>query len=203
MQNHFFKSLLDRAGPVTLTLVAISVLVTLATNFGRNGAILQYFVFSSYEILQGEVWRAVTPIFLHFPVMGIVFLHLLFNMMWLWDLGGVIEKRLSGKTLLGLTLIIGIFSNAVQYHFSGPYFGGMSGVVFGLLGYLWIRGKFDPFFGLRLNPVIVNFMLIWLLIGFTGLAGSVANAAHLSGLFLGGLFGFIAARTGGVQRQKR
>ncbi|QQR90927.1 MAG: rhomboid family intramembrane serine protease [Myxococcales bacterium] len=75
-----------------------------------------------------------------------------------------------------------------------PLFGGMSGIVYGLLGYLWIRGKYDPSYGIRLNPQIVMFMLGWFVLCLTGLVGHVANVVHGAGLFMGAAWGYLASK---------
>lgn len=141
-------------------------------------------------IFQGEVWRLVTPILMHGG-----FVHILFNLWWLKDLGGILEWRLGWKPLSILILIIAIASNLAQYYASGPHFLGISGVVFGLLGFIWMKGKHDPNFGIQLPPVIVGMMLLWLILGYTGIldrlvGGSIANAAHSAGLIAGMLCAF-------------
>ena len=67
----------------------------------------------------------------------------------------------------------------------------MSGVVYGLLGYIWMRAKFDPFSGLFLHKNTVIMMLVWLVLCFTGLLGPIANLAHLFGLLIGMAAGFL------------
>ena len=181
----------QRSGVVTRTLTFISILVTLITVFGSNGEITRWLTIADVftwdggldEILSGQIWRLVTPIFLHFML-----LHILFNMMWLWDLGGMIEKQQSSYFLLFFIFSIGILSNIIQFLSTGPAFGGMSGVVYGLLGYIWIRST-QPGSGYQLNRTIVVLMLIWLIMGFTGILGNIGNAAHLSGLILGIAYG--------------
>ena len=44
----------------------------------------------------------------------------------------------------GLVLVIAALSNLGQYFVSGPNFCGISGVVYGLFGYIWMKGRFDP-----------------------------------------------------------
>ena len=141
------------------------------------------------EIRHGEVWRLITPIFIHFHV-----LHILFNMLWLRDLGSMIESRQSSTYLLVLVLVIAACSNVAQFYFGhAPNFGGMSGVVYGLLGYIWIRGKLDPGSGLYLHAYTVMMMLIWLVVCFTGYIGAIANAAHVAGLIMGMAWGWLSS----------
>ena len=88
-------------------------------------------------------------------------LHLLFNMLWLKDLGSMIEARKGTSRCSSWSLVIGVGSNLGQDLVGGPDFGGMSGVIYGLFGYIWMRGKFDPASGLRLHPTNVVMMVGW------------------------------------------
>jgi GlpG protein len=86
-----------------------------------------------------------------------------------------------------------------QYYWSGTiYFGGMSGVIYALLGYLWIKHKIAPQNYARLPSGLMGFMVGWLVLCMTGvlevaLGIGVANAAHLSGLVAGLLIGLVFA----------
>ena len=123
-------------------------------------------------------------------------LHIVFNLLWLRDLGTMIEQRQSGWHLLALILVIGTLSNLGQWWMEGPRFGGMSGVVYGLLGYIWIRGKFDPRSGLFLHRETVTMMILWLVLCFTGALGPIANTAHTVGLIAGMAWGFLSSIPG-------
>ena len=190
--NNHWKTFLSRSGIMTKLLVILSISLTLLTSFGENLEITRYFLIADItqyrghlsEVLNGEIWRLVTPIFLHFMV-----IHILFNMMWLWDLGGTVERVQSKGFLLFFVISIGVLSNLIQYYSSGPAFGGMSGVVYGLLGYTWIR-SLNARSSYQLPKSIIGFMLAWLVLGYTGLIGAIGNAAHLSGLILGMAYGF-------------
>lgn len=189
-------------GPVTLVLIVISVLVTIFSSGGDNPQaimrlfITDYTVSGNYvawngglpEIVHGQVWRLVTPIFIHYG-----FLHIFFNMLCLRDLGSMIEARQSSWLLAVLVLVIAVCSNLAQYYYGGPAFGGMSGVVYGLLGYIWMRGKFDPGSGLYLHPTTVTMMIIWFFACFTPLIPHVANATHAAGLGLGLAWGYLSS----------
>lgn len=136
-----------------------------------------------------EPWRLITPILVHFDS-----LHILFNMIWLRDLGRIIEGRHGARYLLAFVVLSGVLSNIAQFQLAqNPLFGGMSGVVYGLLGLIWTRGHLDPRAGYGLSRFTVQFMLIWLVVGFIGRLG-MANWCHLFGLLVGIAWGFISAR---------
>ena len=145
------------------------------------------------EVRSGQIWRLLTPIFIHFSLM-----HIIFNMMMLKELGGFIETRFGALYLLALVLATGIISNLGQALCGGPTFGGMSGVDYGLFGFLWIRGRFDPRATWKLNSNTIIILLVWLGLGFTHLlkdvVGNVANAAHTAGLAVGMLWGFFSSK---------
>ena len=70
---------------------------------------------------------------------------------------------------------------------------GLSGVVYGLLGYVWLYPLANPKVGFRLNTAIVAFMIGWLVVGYSGILdniiGKMANDAHLIGLLTGIILG--------------
>lgn len=179
--------------PLTVVLVAVSVLVAVVSGFGSARNIVAPLFIGApgsrllANVLAGEVWRLLTPIFLHLGV-----LHLVFNMLWLWDLGRLLETR-RGPTMFGLFVLgVGIVSNLAQYLITGsPFFGGMSGVVYGLLGYAWMQSRFNPRAGYVLHNHIVVMMLVWYVLCWTGLLGPIANWAHTGGLVLGVAWGFL------------
>jgi GlpG protein len=140
------------------------------------------------NVRHGEFWRLLTPIFLHFG-----FLHILFNLSWVYFLGCMIEARCGTGKLAFLVVVIGVGSNLAQYVSGTWSFGGMSGVVYGLTGYVWFRGKYDPASGLHIDPRALTMSIVWLVACFTGLLGPVANGTHVAGLILGGLFGAVDA----------
>lgn len=132
----------------------------------------------------GQIWRLVTPVFLHFGV-----LHIVFNMMWMRQLGRAVEFAKGTRRFLLLFLILAISSNLVQFWWNGPAFGGMSGVVFGLIGYVWMKGRTQPQDGLGLMPDQIVYSFLWLLLCMGGMMGPIANGAHLGGFIVGILIG--------------
>jgi len=190
-------------GALSIVLIVASIAVAFLTNFGEKDRLVQLLSITQYqlesgflhwrswlpEVRHGEIWRLFTPVFLHFGM-----LHVLFNMLWLRDLGSMIEARQGPWTLLLLVLVLAGASNVAQYGIDGPQFGGMSGVVFGLLGYIWMQGRFNPASQLSLQPQTVTLMIVWFFVCLSGLVGSIANTAHAVGFGVGIAWGFLAAR---------
>ena len=186
-----------RYSSVSIALIAISAAVALLSNLGSSQAALQALYISDpdnaglQDILSGQIWRLVTPIFIHFGLM-----HFAFNMMWVWDLGKLIETKKGAGFYIGFVLMVGALSNLAQYlSTQSPFFGGMSGVVYGLFGYIWIRGRFDPEFSADLHKSTVIMMLVWFVLCWTGLFGPIANWAHTIGLAMGAAWGYAGSRS--------
>ncbi|GCL25404.1 rhomboid intramembrane serine protease [Escherichia coli] len=107
-------------------------------------------------------------------------------------LGDAVEKRLGSGKLIVITLISALLSGYVQQKFSGPWFGGLSGVVYALMGYVWLRGERDPQSGIYLQRGLIIFALIWIVAGWFDLFGmSMANGAHIAGLAVGLAMAFV------------
>ncbi len=201
-RRHLFQPVRGYAfGQLTFVLICTSTVIFILTSIGDKGQALSLLLIGNprnpltwqggwaglADVRHGEVWRLITPIFMHADIM-----HIFFNMLWLASLGSMIESRQSSFTLALLVLFTGIGSNLAQYFWAGPSFYGMSGVVYGLLGYIWIRGKFDPGSGLFVDRRTVVMMIIWLLLGFTGML-NMANMCHLGGLLLGMAYGYLSS----------
>jgi GlpG protein len=173
-------------GPITLNLVIFCSLIYLLsfTNMGKH----LYDLFSISraesdflnEVSRGQVWRLLTPIFLHMNLM-----HILFNMMWFKDLGYLLEHQYKKEFLIIFIVGTGVFSNILQYFVSGPNFGGMSGVLYAMLGFIWVRSKCDSSIEYKIPQRDLMIMIGWMFLCLTGLVGPVANLAHAAGLFSG------------------
>jgi GlpG protein len=202
-----------RSAPLSCVLILLSCAGALLISSGRldwlAATSFQPFVlsrggpvFSSFTagMAAGEYWRLVTPLFLHFTV-----LHLVFNALWTWELGGAIERIQGAGRLLLVVGCTGIASNFGQYLYRpDTIFGGLSGVIYGLLGYYWIWQKLVPEETLNLPDMLFWILVVFMFVMMTGIFsalgfGSIANAAHsvglASGLLLGGVLGWQRRRS--------
>lgn len=158
------------------------------------------------NIQQGQVWRLVTPVFLHFGLA-----HIIFNMMWLYDFGGQVETQIKWFRSLVLLLIVAILSNITEVVVSSlwdaPYFpfagnfGGMSGVNYGLFGFIYIRSAVQGDRRYILRPGTALLMFVWLfgcivwnfiprhIVGPD--APFIANGAHFAGVIVGMALAFV------------
>jgi GlpG protein len=207
--------------PLAFGLIIASVIVTalMNVNWSLYERILTMLSFSVKEFdldgqirdtgfkatLHGQVWRLITPIFIHFGL-G----HLFFNMLGMRYLGERVEMRKGTWRFAVLVLVSAIASNIGESFMTSKdeptaqfrYFGGMSGVVFAIAGYLWVKGHADPDDHLSLDQQSVNWMLGWFLLGIiapilagpnppSGFPYNMANVAHGVGLAVGMLFGIM------------
>jgi len=176
------------------------------------------------SISRGQIWRTVTPILIHFGLM-----HILFNMYMFFQFGNLIENRYGTWKFGLLVLATAILSNMVQClvpaslggsapglvegsHVLITRLGGMSGVVYGLFGFAWMKSTYDRSFGFRISQSTVIILVVWLFlcmvppellrntIGFS--MGNVANWAHGVGLAVGMAIGY-ATTMAKIGRQGR
>ena len=193
-----------------MPIILISILVALISNYGSSVNIIEPLTFLKIDLdsfqngyanfysientyyLYNEWWRLITPMFIHFSLT-----HLVFNCLWIYVLGSKIEMNDGYFTYINLIIFSSIISNLAQHFFGGSsLFGGLSGVIYGLLGYCMIIEIDTEQERYGLPPALYLFMLIWLILGFLGILnlfgfGNVANYAHLGGLISGIIFGMI------------
>lgn len=189
-----------RHAPLVLGTIILAVILAWVTGLGQNLTAASLMIidprdydWSSFDqkyqaladtLAMGQYWRLLTPDFLHFS-----WPHIIFNAVMFWFLGSQVEWFDGRVRLVTLFIVTSLASNGLQYFVSGPLFGGLSGVVYGILGYCWLSQRRLPRF--QFPPALVIVAVAWMLIGFTPLSmmlgmGAMANEAHLGG-FISGL----------------
>lgn len=176
---------------LSITCIAVSAIVAYFTRLGDLQVANQYLFFSTSHILNGEIWRIFTPMFLHFGL-----LHFLFNMLWLMDLGLYLEQEKGSKLVLILVICTNLFANPLQFLIAGPFFGGMSGVIYALFGYIWTKMKIDPSSNLYIDSIKSIILLVSFFMSFIGVLGNVANVVHTVGLLTGAIIAVASTPNG-------
>ncbi len=182
-------------GPITLFLVLGSVVIALLGYMADDDAhpmwtlTIDHFASTQplAEVRAGQWWRLLTPMFLHFGLF-----HLGFNMIWVWVLGPQVESNHGSLLLAALVIVAELVGNLGQYWASGPAFGGMSGVVYALFGFVWMSARYDRRYRYAHSERNTYFGIGRVVLCATGLVGPIANIGHAGGLVAGLAFGFPA-----------
>lgn len=147
------------------------------------------------KLREGQLWRLITPIFLHRD-----WLHLILNVSWLFFLGAMMEERMGkGKWVLFI-FSTAMICNCAQYIVTGPMFCGFSGVLRGMISYIWARKTFFPLECYPLSRLTINLSiayvalmfgleLLGLYTNFYPFGADLANTSHLAGVFMGLVLG--------------
>ncbi len=189
----YFRIMRSQAGPLTEVVAGLCVITWITMQLAGDGAVMSWLGWPRSSDQYFQLWRWLSHSFLHFSL-----LHLLVNLMWWWYLGGRLEKRSGSGRLCLLTLAAALVSGGCQALFSGSDFGGLSGVVCALTGYVWLMGEREPACGLSLPRGLMTLSVLWLVAGFLGiLTVPVANFAHAAGLAIGLLMALWDTRNSG------
>jgi membrane associated rhomboid family serine protease len=170
---------------VTYGIIALCTLVFLLQLFtGTLGPIFQALAFQG-GFAATEPWRMITSIFVHLSI-----LHLLFNMYSVYIFGPLLESMLGRLRFAALFLLAG-FGGSVAVLLVAPTIAvaGASGAIFGLLGAFFVIQRHLGGSNTQLIIVIV----LNLVIGFV--VPQIAWQAHIGGLVVGAVVGFIFVRT--------
>ena len=174
--------------PITGGIGILAIAVTAATWLGKDLSLL----WPTAMIRRGELWRLVTAILPHGDA-----LHLAFNVYWLWVFGTLVEEVFGRAKTAGLILLFALGSSAFEFAFSRGGIG-LSGVVYGLFGLLWVLSKYDERFGDAVDERTIVVFVLWFFFCIAGTltnAMNVANIAHGTGAVLGILAGFAMVQT--------
>jgi rhomboid protease GluP len=198
--NSIYDQLEARLPKIHLTyaLLLINVLVFVAMLLSGagfwhspNGVQLEWGANFGPATQDGEWWRLLSAMFLHFGV-----LHLALNGFALWDVGQLAERMFGRWRFIAIYLTSGIFGNVLSLVTQGnqAVSGGASGAIFGLYGavliFLWrerayiLPAEFKLLFGGGIAFAVLTIVMGQIVPG-------IDNAAHIGG-FVAGLLAGIA-----------
>ncbi len=185
------QGFLQQTGPVVWLLTIPALLVFLCLQIWPQ-QVFESLSFFQPETLEPLSYRWWSPVLLHFSAA-----HLMFNLLALWIYGGRLEVWLGSRQLLVLSLLAGFISNLSQFLLVGPNFGGLSGVVYAIFGFVWVYGWRHPGQPLQLSKPDLVLALGFLGLGFADLLWvNTANWAHLSGFLTGMVLATLAGKPG-------
>jgi len=138
-------------------------------------------------IAGGQLWRLITPMFLHGS-----FLHVAFNMYALSKIGPRLERFYGHWRFLALYLLSGFGGNVFSMLFTEAPSLGSSTAIFGLIGAQGVffyhnRKIFGPSFRQALNNIITIAMVNLII----GLSPGIDNWGHIGGLIGGVIFAWV------------
>ena len=126
-------------------------------------------------------------------------LHIIFNSIWIWALGRAVEST-RRSLFFGLVFVgSAVFSSTLQWYFvARPVYAfsatevlwagggvGLSGVLYALAGFLWMRRRVDAVAASVMNPYTARMLGMWFVICILIPSLNVANWAHGGGLAWG------------------
>jgi membrane associated rhomboid family serine protease len=180
--------------PVTSSIAVASIAFTLI-HWGKP---MDEFIMNNLVWEKWQIWRALTATLLHGG-----WLHLAFNLYWFWTFGTLIERVFGHLQSVAIFVLLALCSMLAEYTFLLGGIG-LSGVVYGFWGMLWVLEKKDDRFRDAVDEQTSSTFVIWffLCIGLT-ISGwmPVANIAHGVGAITGGLLGFAICGRRQVQRE--
>ncbi|QLB12326.1 GlpG protein [Bisgaardia hudsonensis] len=172
----------------TFFVTALCVCIYLFQLIGIEEEILILFHFPADTSQRGDIWRYLTHTLVHLSPW-----HILFNLTWWWIFGSAIERQLGIGKIVSIYIIAGIMSGIIQNYFSGYAFFGLSGVVYAVLGYVFIVNKFTPNNQFDVPNGFLIMLIVGIILGFISpLIGiNMGNAAHITGLVTGLILGAV------------
>jgi GlpG protein len=126
-------------------------------------------------------WRLWTPTFVHYTLT-----HLVINLYLWWLFASKVEKE-SRLELIILVVFSAAGANLLQWWLEGPNFGGLLGVVYALMAYLYLMHRFTGKTNYKINPIFCLLMLSPIPLSAVGVIVNLANFTFFGGLVSGAL----------------
>ena len=184
--------------PITVSLTVLCLLVAVVSALGNQVGRVDFLFYpllnasGLFPLLAdidslSDVLRTLTPMLLHFGE-----IHLVFNLLWLWYFGKQLEPVQPRTLHLMLIVLLAFISNTAQYLvLEYNNFGGMSGVVYGLVAYTWVIHNLMPRSRLMINNSMFAVFVAAMILMEVFASSLIATAAHVGGLLAGLVLGVI------------
>lgn len=184
--------------PITVSLTVMCLLVAVISALGSQVGRVDFLFYpllnasGLFPLLAdidslSDVLRTLTPMLLHFGE-----IHLVFNLLWLWYFGKQLEPVQPRTLYLILIVLLAFISNTVQYLvLEYNNFGGMSGVVYGLVAYTWVIHNLMPRSRLMISNSMFAVFVVAMILMEVFASSLIATAAHVGGLVAGLVLGVI------------
>jgi len=173
--------------PTVSTLIAINIVVYLLRFIpGIGTMVFDLGLQINFAIANGEVWRIFTSMFLHGN-----FLHILFNVFWLYLFGPELEKIVGKARFITIYLLAGIIGNIATYFVNPLNYAslGSSGAIFGVFGTFGALVYYTRHTMPMLRKTILPIIIISVIMTF--IQPQVNATAHIAGLVTGFVLGLI------------
>jgi rhomboid protease GluP len=185
-----FNSIVQPVILVCATLYFVSVIIDPSQILGNfsplrlfspsGQALIQLGMTGRVPIMYGRWWTTITAIYLHGGL-----LHIIFNMLWLRNLGAPVEQLYGVSRSFIIFTISGVTGFLISHVFGVDFTIGASGSIFGLLGALVYYGrKRGGVLGNAIYKQVGTWAIVMFLFGFI-MPNLVNNWAHAGG-FIGG-----------------
>ena len=182
IRRESFQQFIKLYPGVTLILAINSlILIAVKLPLAYSDTIMEYMLGINIYIKEGQLWRLITPIFLHSTLF-----HFIFNSFALLLFGPAIEQMLRTTRFSLFYILCGIGANIITYLILSPTYAhlGASGAIFGLIGFYLYLVIYQTQLLTRQDAHMIKGFAVFALI-MTFLQPNVNVTAHIGGALIG------------------
>ena len=182
IRRESFQQFIKLYPGVTLILAINSlILIAVKLPLAYSDTIMEYMLGINVYIKEGQLWRLITPIFLHSTLF-----HFIFNSFALLLFGPAIEQMLRTTRFISFYILCGIGANIITYLILPPTYAhlGASGAIYGLIGFYLYLVFYQTQLLSRQDAQMIKGLAAFALI-MTFLQPNVNVTAHIGGALIG------------------
>ncbi len=171
----------------TYILLGLNIAIFIAQTLTNDQVWFYYGAKINANIIAGEWWRLVTPMFLHLNL-----LHIAVNSYSLFVFGPQVETLLGYRRFLTVYLVSGVAGTVLSFVMSPDPSIGASGAIFGLVGAMLIYFyRHRKLFGEMGRRQLTNILIIAGINLAIGLTPGIDNWGHVGGLLGGAVLSWL------------